>query len=290
MDRRSFNHGLVAAAFAGSGANAGTGDSMPIAAVERALGGRVGVAAVDLSSGKRILHRPDERFAMCSTFKWLLAATILVRTEQGHLTLGQRVTYTAADLPSHSPITLEHVSEGSMSIEALCAAIVEESDNGAANLLLRKVGGPAAVTDFARSIGDRITRLDRTELSLNENLPGDPRDTTTPIASMSDMQRVLVDDVLQAGNRARLIGWMKACRTGLDRLRAGLPKEWIVADKTGTGTGQANTSAANDVAIAWRPGRAPVIVASYISGSSASLQVRNAAHASIGRIVAATFG
>ncbi|HLY06107.1 MAG TPA: class A beta-lactamase, partial [Rhizomicrobium sp.] len=201
----------------------------------------------------------------------------------------QRIPYTAGDLLSHSPVTRAHLGEGAMDLEGLCAAVVEESDNGAANVLLRTAGGPASVTGYVRSIGDSLTRLDRTEPALNENLPGDPRDTTTPNAMVADVQVVLLGTKLNPVSRERLIGWMKNCRTGLDRLRAGLPQNWSVADKTGTGTGSGPTSAANDVAIAWPAGRPPIVIASYISGSPAPLDRQSAAHAQIAQIVAAAF-
>lgn len=289
LNRRHFGLACMAAGLVGTRARAQPDPAAQIAAVEAALGGRVGVSALDTGSGRRIDHRGDERFAMCSTFKWLLAATVLARADAGTLALAQRIPYTVADLQSHAPVTGAHLREGAMDIESLCAAIVEESDNGAANLLLHTIGGPASVTTYVRSIGDSLTRLDRTELALNENLPGDPRDTTTPNAMAADLQKVLLDAELNQASRDRLIAWMRNCRTGLDRLRAGLPRGWAVADKTGTGTGSGPTSAANDVAIAWPPNRAPIVIASYISGSPSSLDRQSAAHARIGQIVASAF-
>lgn len=289
LNRRRFGLACVAMGILGARAQAESDPAAQIAAVEASLGGRIGVAALETGSGRRIDHRGGERFAMCSTFKWLLAATVLSRAEEGTLALAQRIAYTARDLPSHSPVTGAHLRDG-MDIEALCAAVVEESDNGAANLLLRTIGGPASVTAYARSIGDSLTRLDRTELALNENRPGDPRDTTTPAAMVADLQNVLLGTELKLSSRERLIAWMKNCQTGLDRLRAGLPRDWIVADKTGTGTGSGAMAAANDVAIAWPPGRPPILIASYISGSPAPLAEQSAAHARIGRIVGAAFG
>jgi beta-lactamase class A len=290
LTRRHFNIACIAAGLAGARAEADDSPSSQIAIVETSLGGRIGVSALDAGSGRRIDHRGDERFAMCSTFKWLLAAAVLSRSDQGALALAERIAYTARDLPPHSPVTSGHLGEGAMDVEALCAAVVEESDNGAANLLLREIGGPASVTAYARSIGDSLTRLDRTELALNENLPGDPRDTTTPNAMVTDLRRILSGDTLRPRSRERLLDWMKNCRTGLDRLRAGLPPNWTVADKTGTGTGTGPTSAANDVAIAWPPNRPPILIASYISGSPAPLEKQSAAHARIGHIIAAAFG
>jgi beta-lactamase class A len=204
---------------------------------------------------------------MCSTFKWLLAAAVLARSERSSIMLDARISYTAADLPPHSPVTRAHLSEGALSIATLCQAAVEQSDNGAANLLLRQVGGPHSVTEYARSIGDTVTRLDRFEMALNENLPGDPRDTTTPDASVADLRKVLLGDALMPPSRALLMAWMKNCKTGFDRLRAGLPRSWAVADKTGTGTSTGPTSAIDDIAVVWPPGRPPIVIASYISGS-----------------------
>lgn len=294
FNRREFGIGCVAAAVAGTRAQA----QMPapidagseITRLEHSLGGRIGVAAIDTGSGRRIAHRSGERFAMCSTFKWLLAAAILARTESGSLALESRISFAAKDLPAHSPVTHAFLAAGAMTVAQLCAAAVELSDNGAANLLLRKIGGPDAISDYARSIGDGVTRLDRLEPALNENRPGDPRDTTTPDACVADMGAVLLGNALSPGSRDQLIAWMKNCRTGLDRLRAGLPSDWTVADKTGTGTGSGRASAANDIAVAWPPGRPPILIASYISGSSQPMTRQNAAHAQVARIVAAALG
>ena len=290
LNRRRFGLACIAAGLVGSRAYAASDPVAAIATLEIGLGGRIGVSAFDTGSGRRIAHRADERFAMCSTFKWLLAASVLARAEDGTLAPDRRLAYTAGDLLPHSPVTRAHLGEGGMAIGRLCAAMVEESDNGAANLVLRASGGPARVTAYARSLGDAITRLDRTEPALNENRPGDPRDTTTPNASAEDLHRVLLGGALKPRSREQLVVWMKNCRTGLDRLRAGLPQSWTVADKTGTGFGTGPTSAANDIAVAWPPRRPPIVIASYISGSPVPTETQSAAHARIGRIVAAAFG
>jgi len=270
-------------------ARAGQNAAARLERLEKAVGGRVGVAALDTESGARIAWRGDEHFAMCSTFKWMLVAAILLRCERGALSLERRIAYTSADLLPHSPVTAANVRDGEMTVAALSEAAVEMSDNAAAMLLLRLVGGPAGLTQFLRRIGDPVTRLDRREPALNTNLPGDLRDTTTPNAMVGTMRKLLAGDVLEQASRDRLIGWMVDCRTGLDRLRAGLPRGWRVGDKTGTGTGAGPTSAVNDLAIAWPPGRKPVLIASYLSGSSAPIEMQNATHARIGRIVAEIF-
>ena len=255
------------------------------AEIEAGLGGRLGLAAFDTGTGERLSHRSDERFALCSTFKWLLAAGVLSRVDQGTLSLDRRVPYSAADMLGYAPVTREHLAEGSLAVGDLCAAAVEVSDNTAANLLLSLVGGPSGLTDQLRDWGDSVTRLDRMEPSLNSNLPGDPRDTTTPNAMIRTMGRVLLGDALSLTQRGRLIGWMRNCRTGLGRLRAGVPVDWIAADKTGTGP----NGSANDNAILWPPGRAPILVAAYLSGSVAPGEALDAVHAKLGAAISAAF-
>src|SRR5690242_19507555 len=150
--------------------------------MEKSLGGRIGVSALDMGTGARLGHRGRERFAMCSSFKWLLAADVLAHAERGELKLDTAIAYSQKDLLGVAPVTRAHVGEGQLTIEALCAAAVKVSDNTAANLLLGQIGGPAGLTHFLRGIGDPVTRLDRTEPTLNANIPGDPRDTTMPDA------------------------------------------------------------------------------------------------------------
>lgn len=172
--------------------------------LEARVGGRVGVFALDTGTGRHLAHRPDEPFAMCSTFKWVLAAAVLARVDHGELSLADRVPYGEGDLLDHAPVTREHVRDGAMSVDALAEAAVVVSDNTAANLLLAKVDGPAGLTRFVRSHGDTLTRLDRNEPTLNENAPGDPRDTTSPRAMATLVRRLLVDDGLFAASRERL--------------------------------------------------------------------------------------
>ncbi|AGP35118.1 class A beta-lactamase [Sorangium cellulosum] len=257
-----------------------------LARIEAQVGGRLGVAALDTATGARIGHRAAERFAMCSTFKTLLAACILARVDQGQLRLDHRVTYRASDLLDHAPVTRAHLAQGSLTVEELCAAVVEISDNTAANLLLAQIGGPAGLTAYLRGLGDPVTRLDRNELALNENVPGDPRDTSTPDAMTDTVRAILVGDrALQRASRERLASWMVRSTTGFARLRAGLPKDWVIGDKTGTGIG-----IANDVAVAWPPSRAPIVIACFVDAPSASADARNAAHADVARVVAEAFG
>jgi beta-lactamase class A len=281
MDRRRFVLGMGAA---GLIPPARAVNVRGIAALEKQIGGRIGAAALDTGSGRRLTHRADEHFAMCSTFKWMLAAAVLARIDGGSLRRDRHFTYRADDLPAHSPVTTEHLADG-LSLLALCAAAVEQSDNGAANLLLKTIGGPPALTAYLRELGDPITRLDRFELSLNTNIPGDLRDTTTPAAMVATMQRILVGDALSSDSRTTLLDWMTRCETGHDRLRAGLPSTWTAGDKTGTG----EHGAVNDVAIAWPPMGPPVLMAVYMSGSTRPAAALGAVHARVADIVVATF-
>ncbi|HEX3700300.1 MAG TPA: class A beta-lactamase [Phenylobacterium sp.] len=258
------------------------GDDPRIAALEARLGGRLGVAALDLGNGRRLRHRAGERFPMCSTFKLMAVAAILHRVDTACERLDRQVLVDRADVVGWAPVTGKHVGQ-KLSLEALCAAALDFSDNGAANLILNALGGPQGVTGYARSIGDRVTRLDRRELALNEATPGDPRDTTTPDATVGNLRKLLVEDRLSPASRKRLADWLVADQMGLDRIRAGVPAGWRVGDKTGTG----GHNATNDVAILWPPGRAPILVAAYSHGSARRIEARQAALAEVGRIVAA---
>jgi beta-lactamase class A len=264
----------------------GVSDDGALAAIESRVGGRVGVFVVDTGSGRTLAHRENERFAMCSTFKWALAACVLGMVDRSETTLAERVPYGKADLLETAPITAAHLAEGAMSIEALVHAVLTVSDNTAANLLLAKVGGPAGMTRFFRASGDTVSRLDRDEPSMGENAPRDVRDTTSPQAMVGLMRAVLCGDVLTRPSRDRLLGLMEACETGRKRLRSGLPAGWAVGNRTGTGY----NGACNDLAIVWPPGRAPILVAAYLSDSEAEGDALEAAHGAVARLVAAKLG
>lgn len=251
--------------------------------IEATLGGRLGVFAVDTATERQLAYRADERFAMCSTFKWVLAAAILALVDRGALALDERVPLGPSDLLEHAPATSAALGEGAMTVEDLARAAVIVSDNTAANLLLDKVGGPAGFTRFVRASGDEVTRLDREEPFLNANDPGDPQDTTSPRAMVGLMRHLLSGDAaLSPESRDRLLRWLVACETGKNRLRAGFPRDWRVGDKTGS----CGRNAVNDVAIATPPGRAPILVAMYLSGSSAEFSALEAAHADVAKLVA----
>jgi beta-lactamase class A len=256
-----------------------------IAALEARAGGRLGVFVLDTASGLSIAHRSDERFPMCSTFKLLTAAAVLALVDAGSERLDRKIPYGTADLLEYAPVTKAHVGEGAMSLGDLCAAAIDWSDNTAANLLLQVIGGPPAFTRYVRALGDELTRLDRNEPTLNTAIAGDERDTTTPAAMVGDMRAVLLGDRLSPGSRRQLETWLIGDRVGDKRIRAGLPPSWRVGDKTGTG----DNGTANVIAIIRPPDRAPLLAASYYTGSSGSADALNAVHKEVGGIVAETF-
>lgn len=252
------------------------------AALERRHGGRLGVAILDTAGTGRIAHRGDERFPLCSTFKALAAALVLARIDAGRENLSHRVVYEREDLVTYSPVTERHVGEAGLTMGEICEAAVTLSDNTAANLILERVGGPAGLTAYLRAIGDDVTRLDRRETALNEATPGDPRDTTTPLAMLETLRRLVLGDALSASARDQLTAWLVANRTGDKRLRAGVPGGWRVGDKTGSGA----YATTNDVAVLWPPGRAPIVVTAYYTEAEASSDERDAVLAEIGRLAA----
>ena len=256
-----------------------------LAEIEAREGGRLGVVVRDTGAGATIEHRADERFPMCSTFKLLTAAAALKRVDDGAERLDRTIAYGPNDLLEYAPVAKAHVAEGGMTVADLCAAAIDWSDNTAGNLVLQSIGGPSGFTAFARSLGDEVTRLDRNEPTLNEATPGDPRDTTSPRAMATSMQKVLVGDALSDTSRHQLQTWLIGDKVGGKRLRAGLPPSWRVGDKTGTG----ERGSTNAIAIIWPPGRAPLIATVYYTESSAPIDARNTVHKEIGGLIAETF-
>ncbi|RSN35209.1 class A beta-lactamase [Amycolatopsis sp. WAC 04169] len=222
--------------------------------LEKKFDARLGVYALDTGGGGTVEHRADERFAFCSTFKGVAAAAVLQRNPLSHLET--RVSYSRADLMKHAPVTERHVATG-MTIRQLCDAAVRFSDGTAGNLLLRDLGGPAALTAFTRGLGDTVTRMDRIEPAITEATPGDLRDTTTPRAFAADYREIVLGDTLTADKRDFLRDLLQRTVTGAGRIRAGLPPGWTVAGKTGTG----EYGTLNDIAVLWPPGKAPIVLA-----------------------------
>ena len=252
-----------------------------ILSIEERTGARIGVAALDTGSGKRLDYRSEERFPMCSTFKFLAAAAVLKRVDEKQDQLDRFIRYDAKDILEYAPLTKAHLKDGGMTLGALCAAAIGQSDNTAGNLLLDAIGGPAGLTNFARNLGDNVTRLDRKEPELNSAIPGDERDTTTPAAMCADMQRLLLGNVLSESSRQQLEDWLQHNETGGLMIRAGVPKTWTVGDKTG----RCANGATNDVAIIRPSGRAPILVAIYSIGSTSSADDRAAIVAQAARAV-----
>lgn len=284
MKRDSFVTGAIACLTPVPAAAAQTA-ATALENLELRYGGRLGVAAFDTGSRRRIGHRAGERFAMCSTFKLPLVAAVLARVDAGRDRLGRFVRYGKSDVLEYAPVTRAHAGDGGMTLGALCAAAVEHSDNTAANLLLATIGGPAGFTRYVRGLGDPITRLDRTEPSLNTATQGDVRDTTTPAAMQNLVLGFVLGDALGAHSRTLLRSWLRATTTGTRRLRAGIPPSREAGDKTGTG----NNAATNDVAIVWPPGRAPIVIAAYSAYSHAPLAQREDQLAGVARIAVRAF-
>ncbi|WP_112467679.1 class A beta-lactamase [Streptomyces triticisoli] len=228
--------------------------------LERAHSARLGVFAQDPATGRTVLYRARELFPMCSTFKTIAVAAVLRDLDRDGTFLAELIRYTDKDVTEsgYAPITgLPDNLAGGMTVADLCAAAIDHSDNAAANLLLRELGGPSAVTRFCRSIGDSVTRLDRWEPDLNSAEPGRVTDTSSPLALGRTYSRLILGDALEEADRDRLTLWLLNNTTSGNRFRAGLPKDWTVADKTGTG----NYGTTNDVGIAWPPGQGPVVLA-----------------------------
>ena len=233
-----------------------------LAKLEASANGRLGVAAINTGNGMRVQYRADERFPFCSTFKTTVAATILKKSATDKDLLGKRIRYNKDELvkSGYAPITQKHITDG-MTIAELCAATLQYSDNAAANFLMKELGGPAAVTAYARSIGDHTFRLDRWEPELNSAIPGDERDTTTPAAMEKSLQQLMLGDALAVAQREQLVAWLKGNTTGGKRMLAGVPQDWIVGDKTGTGS----YGTTNDAGVLWPANGAPIVAVVYFT-------------------------
>ncbi|MEX0963938.1 MAG: class A beta-lactamase [Pseudohongiellaceae bacterium] len=285
FDRRNFSRLSLAALTA-----VGTSSWRPLLAqqnaliskaieIEQRLGARLGLAVLDEESGRSWNYQSDQRFPLCSTFKVVASGAFLARVDRAQDSLERRVVIEQDALVDYSPVTETRVGEQGMTMAEICAAALTESDNTAGNIILQSIGGPSGVTQFARSLGDNMTRLDRWETDLNEALIGDPRDTTTPAALTSTLRELLLSDTLSENSRKQLRDWMIANKTGAAKLRAGFPSSWIVGDKTGGG----NNGTMADVAVVWPENRQAIFVAIYMTETTASFDDRNAGIAEIAR-------
>lgn len=249
--------------------------------LEENSGARLGVSAHDTGSDVYIGYRENECFAMCSTFKFLAAAAVLARVDRKQDELHRMVLVKESDILANSPATEKNTGK-SMSLEALCEAAITLSDNTAGNLILDSLGGPKGLTGYARGLGDATFRLDRWETELNEARPGDPRDTITPAAILKDMQKTVLGDALSKSSRDQLIEWLLGNKTGDKRLRAGLPADWSVGDKTGT----SESGMANDIAVIWPDDRKPLLLAVYLYDPKGTADSRNTIHKKVAALVA----
>lgn len=249
--------------------------------LEKDLDGRLGVFALNTANGHQLNYRADERFPVCSTFKVLVAAAILTKSVQETALLEQFVKYERHELVNYSPITEQHIGAG-MAVADLCAAALQYSDNTAANLLMNILGGPEAVTAFARLIGDKTFRLDRWETALNTATPDDLRDTSTPMAMGLSLYQLLLSDVLSPIHREQLKAWMFGNTTGATRIKAGIPTDWKIADKTGSG----DYGTANDIAVVWPAQGKPVVISIYSTQHKQDAKARSEIIAMAARIVA----
>jgi beta-lactamase class A len=236
---------------------------------------RLGVCFLDTASGEAVGNRLDERFAMCSTFKLAMVAACLREADHGRLSLSETIRYTKADLLEWAPVTEEHLAKGGLSIAELARAAQELSDGTAANLLVKRLGGPSAVTAKFREMGDTVSRLDRYEPDLGLVLSADHRDTTTPLAYAQLVRRITTGNLLRRETRERLVRWMQNTKTGVRRLRAGLPADWRTGNKTGTGRTEGTTNKCNDVAITFPPGKSPIIIAAYFDSGEYTPQTEH---------------
>ncbi|WP_434052726.1 MAG: class A beta-lactamase [Roseibium sp.] len=250
--------------------------------VETRLSARVGVAIMDTQTGKTWSNRGDERFPLNSTFKALLCAALLDAAEKGTADAKREVVVQESDIVSYSPVLEKHVGGKGFSIGELCEVTVTTSDNAAANLVMAELGGPEGVTAYLRRIGDDKTRIDRWEPDSNTGVPGDPRDTTTPWAAAETLRKLVLGDALEPQARVTLTSWLEGNKVGNSTLRAGIPKNWRIADKTGAGS----NGSRNNIAVIWPENRDPVVIAIYITQTTAAFQTRNAAIAGIGAALA----
>jgi beta-lactamase class A len=242
-----------------------------LALLETRAAVRLGVSALDTGSGASVGYRADERFLLCSTAKALVVAAVLRRSETEPGLLDHVIDYGPSDVLAYAPVTSQHVADG-MTVAALCDAAITVSDNTAANLLVGLLGGPAAVTAFARSLGDDLTRIDRLEPDLNVTSPGDQRDSSTPAQMAADLRALVLGDALNEASRQRLTDLLVANTTGGQTIRAGVPADWTVGDKTGSGA----QGESNDLAVVWPPRRAPLVIAVYVSPRDPAIAVEQA--------------
>lgn len=224
--------------------------------LEKSFNGHIGVLAINMKTKRQVAYRANEIFPIQSTFKIFLVTAILKASEQDKNLLRQKIMYTKQDLVSWSPITEQHVAQG-MTIFELCKAAMTHSDNTATNLLMKKLGGPEQVTAFARATGDPVFHINNWEPHLNSD-PATSQDVSTPAAMSRALHNLMLGNILALEQSKLLLSWMEQNTTGDTRIRAGVPKGWLVADKTGSGS-----AIANDIAVIWPKNSGPIVLSIY---------------------------
>lgn len=271
-------------ASAAPGKGSATEVSRDLKALERKFDARLGVYAVHTGTGEEVAHNDGERFAYASTFKAMAAGAVLRKYSlEG---MDKVITYSEDDLAEFSPVTGKHVDTG-MTLGELCDAAVRHSDNTAANLLLDAIGGPKGLDAVLEGMGDDVTRMEREEPGLNDWAPGEGRDTTTPRAFAEDLRAFVLGDVLEKDERAQLTEWLRTNTTGDGLIRAGVPGDWTVGDKTGAG-GTYGTR--NDIAVVWPPDTAPIVVSIMSNRKDADAAYDDALVAQAASVVADALG
>jgi len=251
-----------------------------LAELEKSAGGRLGVALINTADNSQIVYRGEERFPMCSTSKVMAASAVLKQSETNKTLLNKRIEIKKSDLVNYNPIAEKHLDTG-MTLGELGAAAIQYSDNTAMNKLIAELGGPAGVTQFARSIGDSTFRLDRTEPTLNTAIPGDKRDTSSPLAMAKSLHNLALGKALGEPQRTQLVEWLKGNTTGGESIRAGLPAHWVVGDKTGSG----DYGTTNDIAVIWPENHAPLVLVTYFTQPQQDAKARKEVLAAAAKIV-----
>lgn len=273
---------LLCGAFAASAATIDSASLTAIARLQEAkLNARIGIAVIDTATGNTVSYRGNERFPLNSTHKALLCGALLSKVDKGELALSDTTQFSKAALVEYSPVTSQFVAPKSMSWQQLCSAAVSHSDNSAANLVTRKLGGPAAVTRFLAETGDSVTRIDRNEPELNSAIPGDKRDTTTPVAVSQTLQKLVLGNVLTPQSRTQLAQWLREDKVADALLRSVLPAGWSIGDKTGAGANGSRSI----ISVVWPKNGKPLIVSIYITQTQATLSQSNDAIARLGKTI-----
>ena len=253
--------------------------------LENRHGGHIGIAVMHTSSQSLWDYRGHTRFPLMSTFKTLACAKLLADVDQKKQKMTTETMITRESLVTYSPVT-ESLTGQTITMEQACEATMSTSDNTAANLVLAGIGGPQQLTDFLRSTGDNITRLDRIEPELNDAHPGDNRDTTTPLAITKTLNQLILEDTLSDASRVKLQKWMMGNKVADNLLRSILPAQWSIADRSGAG----DHGSRGITAIIWSSQQQPVIVSIYMTGTNASFEERNQIIVEIGKAVFNHFG